>query len=277
MTLMTIGEFAERTRLSPKALRLYDQLGLVVPARVDVSSAYRRYSEDQVEAARLVGLLRRLDMPLAVIASVLEMDAARAAGAIAEYWSQVEAVTADRRALVRYLQELLTGERTTMYDIEKRSMPERKLLTISRHVTIDGTDAFFNDAFSRLRGAARGVEGIAGCPFLVFYGEVSQDSDGPIELCRPVAPGTGEDAVAGLADIQFRVERAHDEAYIRLALKDMSWPALLPACDALARWATERQREPAGALRQVLIADQRTAAPDTPVCDLTLPLRQPPA
>lgn len=53
----------------------------------------------------------------------------------------------------------------------------------------------------------------------------------------------------------------------------MSWPALLPACDALARWATERQRKPAEALRQVLIADQRTAAPDTPVRDLTVPLR----
>jgi DNA-binding transcriptional MerR regulator len=273
MTLMTIGEFAARTRLSPKALRLYDELGLVVPARVDTGSAYRRYSEDQVERARLVGLLRRLDMPLAVIASVLELDRAEAAGAIAAYWSQVEAVTADRRALVRYLQELLTGEHTTMYDIENRSMPERKLLAISRHVTIDGTDAFFNDAFARLRGAAPGIEGIAGAPFLVFYGEVSKDSDGPIELCRPVATATGGDAVAGLADIQVRVERAHDEAFIRIALKNMSWPALLPACDALARWAAEHHREPAGALRQVLIADQRTASPDTPVCDLTVPLR----
>lgn len=273
MTLMTIGEFAARTRLSPKALRLYDQLGLVVPARVDAGSAYRRYSEDQVEWARLVGLLRRLDMPLPVIASVLELDGPEAAGAIAVYWSQVEAVTADRRALVRYLQELLTGERTTMYDIEKRSMPERKLLAISRHVTIDGTDAFFNDAFARLRGAAQGIEGIAGAPFLVFYGDVSEDSDGPIELCRPVAPGTGEDTVAGMSDIQVRVERAHDEVFIRIALKDMSWPALLPACDTLARWATEHEREPAGALRQVLIADQRTASPDTPVCDLSLPLR----
>jgi hypothetical protein len=28
-----------------------------------------------------------------------------------------------------------------------------------------------------------------------------------------------------------------------------------------------------GALRQVLIADQRTAGPDTPVCDLSVPLR----
>jgi DNA-binding transcriptional MerR regulator len=272
MTLMTIGEFAARTRLSPKALRLYDQLGLVVPARVDAGSAYRRYSEDQVERARLVGLLRRLDMPLAVIASVLELDGPEAAVAISAYWGQVEAVTADRRALVRYLQELLTGERATMYDIEKRRMPERKLLAISRHVTIDGTDAFFDDAFSRLRGAAQGLEGIAGCPFLVFYGDVSEDSDGPIELCRPVAPGTGQDAVVGMADIQVRVERAHDELFIRTALKDVSWPALLPACDALARWAAEHEREP-GALRQVLIADWRTASPDTLVCDLTLPLR----
>jgi hypothetical protein len=31
------------------------------------------------------------------------------------------------------------------------------------------------------------MTGIAGCPFLVFYGEVSDDSDGPMELCRPVA------------------------------------------------------------------------------------------
>jgi len=35
----------------------------------------------------------------------------------------------------------------------------------------------------------------------------------------------------------------------------------------------ERRRKPAGALRQVLIADQRTATPDTPVCDLSIPLR----
>jgi PPM family protein phosphatase len=35
MDLMTIGAFAMRTRLSPKALRLYDRLGLVPPARTD--------------------------------------------------------------------------------------------------------------------------------------------------------------------------------------------------------------------------------------------------
>jgi protein phosphatase len=39
--LMSIGEFARRSRLSPKALRLYDELGLLPPARVDEDSGYR--------------------------------------------------------------------------------------------------------------------------------------------------------------------------------------------------------------------------------------------
>jgi DNA-binding transcriptional MerR regulator len=60
MDVMTIGAFAERTRLSAKALRLYDRLGLVRPARTDPASGYRLYSEDQVDGARLVALLRRL-------------------------------------------------------------------------------------------------------------------------------------------------------------------------------------------------------------------------
>ena len=270
MELMTIGEFAARTRLSPRALRLYDQLGLVVPVRVDGNSAYRFYAEDQVDRARLVGLLRRLDMPLPVISSVLDAGPAEAARAIAAYWEQVEAVTAERRALVRYLRESLLGKDVTMYTIETRRMPDRTLLALSRHVTVDETDEFFSDAFTRLRAAGPGVGGIDGCPFLVFYGEVSADSDGPIELCRPVAPGANGQAGA---DIQVRIERAHDEAYIRLPMKDMSWPAMLPAYDALMRWTAGQGRTPAGPPRQVLIADRRTAAPDTLVCDLTIPLR----
>jgi hypothetical protein len=117
------------------------------------------------------------------------------------------------------------------------------------------------------------VQGVAGCPFLVFYGEVSDDSDGPVELCRPVAPDTTLDSAAAMPDVQFREETAHDEVFIRLALKDIGWPALAPAIDALEAWMREQRREPAGALRQVLIADQRSATADTLVCDLTVPLR----
>ncbi len=65
MSLVGIGEFARRSRLSPKALRLYDELGLLVPAEVDAETGYRWYADTQLEQARVVAMLRRIRVPLA--------------------------------------------------------------------------------------------------------------------------------------------------------------------------------------------------------------------
>ena len=67
MGLMGIGEFARLSRLSPKALRLYDELGLLPPARVDLDSGYRWYASGQLDQARLVASLRQIGVPLAQI------------------------------------------------------------------------------------------------------------------------------------------------------------------------------------------------------------------
>ena len=75
MELMTSGAFAQASGLSRKALRLYDELGLLHPTRVDPETLYRFYDPGQLEQARLVAWLRRLGMPLAVI--VGERAAAR--------------------------------------------------------------------------------------------------------------------------------------------------------------------------------------------------------
>ena len=77
--LLTIGTFARAARLSPKALRLYDQLGLLRPAAVDGESGYRFYDPAQLERARLIAWLRRLAMPLERIRRVCDLPAPAAA------------------------------------------------------------------------------------------------------------------------------------------------------------------------------------------------------
>jgi DNA-binding transcriptional MerR regulator len=273
MDLMTIGEFAARTRLSPKALRLYDRLGLLTPALTDPASGYRHYRPDQVRTARLIGQLRRVDMPLAVIAGLVAKPPREAADAVGAYWAVVESVTAERRALVSYVQATLMGEAMTSYDIKTRAVPARTVVSVSRHLHASETDAFFADAFARLRAAGPGIEGIDGCPFVIFYGEVSDDSDGPVELCRPVAGDLAAGAAAPADGLQARTEPAHDEAYIRVALQDVAWPALAPALDALESWVRVSGRQPISGPRQVMFADLRTAKPADPVCDLAVPLR----
>ena len=78
-TLLTIGEFSHLTHLSVKALRHYDDVGLLQPVQVDPSTSYRRYATAQVPTAHLIRRFRDLQMPLEVIRDVLEApDIARA-------------------------------------------------------------------------------------------------------------------------------------------------------------------------------------------------------
>ncbi|MFG2139549.1 MerR family transcriptional regulator [Streptomyces sp. NPDC048650] len=105
--LLTIGAFARACRLSPKALRLYDELGLLTPAHVDPYNGYRRYAPAQLERARLVSWLRRLGMPLARIREVCALPPGPAAEAVAAYWARAEADTAARRELAAFLVDQL--------------------------------------------------------------------------------------------------------------------------------------------------------------------------
>ena len=69
--LLTVGRVAHRTGLSTKALRHYDRVGLLRPAAVDPATGYRLYREDQVAEARLVHLLRSVELPLDQVAAAV--------------------------------------------------------------------------------------------------------------------------------------------------------------------------------------------------------------
>jgi protein phosphatase len=120
VALMTSGEFARASRLSPKALRLYDELGLLSPAEVDPVTGYRRYAPAQLEQARLVAWLRRLGMPLARIRALIAMPRAAAAADLAAYWRQAEAEQSAKRDLATFLIGYLTGRSTSMSDNQQQ-------------------------------------------------------------------------------------------------------------------------------------------------------------
>lgn len=129
--MLTIGAFARACRLSPKALRLYDELDLLRPGRVDPDTGYRYYAVGQLERARLVAWLRRLGMPLARIRQVCALEPAGAAREIRAYWARVEAETAARRDLAGFLVEELSAaprKDTTMLELRYCAHSDRGLV-----------------------------------------------------------------------------------------------------------------------------------------------------
>jgi DNA-binding transcriptional MerR regulator len=214
---ISIGEFARRSRLSLKALRLYDERGVLVPARVDQSSGYRYYDPAQLDEARLVVMLRQLQLPLAAVQELLACDPAGAAARIAEHWRDAEAAHDARRALAGYLVNRLSGKRPVMYEVAIREMPERSLLCLKRNVHEQGARAFGKEFIAILRERPLPkMEGREGAMFSIYWGEVSADSDGPMEWCKPV-PETQAHALAEhYPELTLRTEPAHREMFVAL-------------------------------------------------------------
>jgi DNA-binding transcriptional MerR regulator len=69
--LITVGQLARRVGLTAKALRHYDRVGLLAPALVEPGTGYRFYGPEQVAHARLVQVLRSVDVPLEQVRACL--------------------------------------------------------------------------------------------------------------------------------------------------------------------------------------------------------------
>ncbi len=276
MELMSIGEFARRSRLSIKALRIYDELGLLVPVRVDPDSGYRFYELAQLEPARLVAGLRQIGVPLAQIKVILGSEPVAAADQVSEFWAAAEANHAARRDLAGYLVTRLRGKRSVMYEVNTRSIPARSLLCLKRHVEGDpGVWALGKEfvGIFRDRPAPR-MEGRAGAAFLAYYGEVSEDSDGPVEFCRPVPDDQDEELAAGYPELNLRVEPAHEEAFVHLGTEQTTGPQWQLISESLHVWAAEQDRQPSDlGVRVTMLVVPPMTAESGPDRDFAVPLR----
>lgn len=72
--LLKIGELAKRTGLTVRTLHHYDDIGLLRPSGRS-PSGYRLYDRSDIERLHRIQALRRLDIPLAGIATLLQGDA----------------------------------------------------------------------------------------------------------------------------------------------------------------------------------------------------------
>jgi DNA-binding transcriptional MerR regulator len=281
---ISIGEFARRSRLSLKALRLYDERGVLVPARVDQASGYRYYDTAQLDDARLVVMLRQLQLPLAAVKELLACDPADAAARIAEHWRDADAAHDARRDLADYLVNRFSGKRSVMYEVATREMPERSLLCLKRNVDEQGQWAFGKEFIGILRERRLPrIEGREGAAFCIQWGWVSADSDGPVEWCRPVPQAEAHALAEHYPELTLRTESAHREAFVALPNPDAGDEAVHwhLAGESLEAWAQEQEQEHEGerlaltpedlGLRITYLATGSVTATSVPDCDLALP------
>jgi DNA-binding transcriptional MerR regulator len=227
--LVPIGQFAAASRLSLKALRLYDENGLLPPARVDPESGYRYYRLQQLGQATTIRLLRRAGMPLAEIRAFL---AAPSAAQLEEYERTLLGELADRWLVLRYLRRQLKEE--TMFKVEAKRVEPQPYVSRTKKVRVPELERFINATIGELWQATEPT----GSAFTVYHGEVNEEDDGPVEVCVPTADGD-------------KRLPAGEVAYTIATGDQCRFPEIIGAYDAVARWAKEHGRELAGPPREI--------------------------
>lgn len=224
--LLLAGEFGAVARLTPKALRLYAEQGLLPPAAVDPATGYRYYGPGQLPRARLIGRLRALGLPLARIAYLAELSPAARALEL-RGWLRAERERLDERAAV--VEAVSAGPMAELVAaVQLRDIPARKVVSRSRRIDS-------NQLMEHLGTAERDIRthlGGSAEPRMVFFEDlVTPDSDGVVEVAIPYAG-----SIEPVADLHLRLVPAHTAAWLAVTPAYEDMPLILCVYDAIEAW-----------------------------------------
>ncbi|MEV4490082.1 MerR family transcriptional regulator [Micromonospora coxensis] len=255
--LMPIGVFARATRLSVRVLRNYDRLGLLVPARVDPDTGYRRYSVDQFPRAGLVRRLRELEVPLPEIAEILAADTPEQAGAvIARHRERVAARAARLDEIAGRLEVVLAepGRVSGWLEVYERWRGAQPTVRTLVRTPLSGLAEALAPGFARLF-AVLAEQGIApaGPPGTRYLGDDLDAPEVEVEVFVPVtrAPRATATVAAGELPPGLLAATVHEGGYDDIDT----------AYRSLGRWIAEQDRVLAGPAEERYLVGPASGVP----------------
>lgn len=268
--MYTIGQFSRMCQVSAKALRHYEKLGLLIPARVDKSNQYRYYSHEQVDSAKAILFMKDLGIPLKTIKTIIEQ------GSDPEL---IEVVLQEHRASLLQQLEIL-NHRLVRLGWWKRSMEAREMnnpqsydirLQSVTETLVYSDRKVLTDIHRELPQLIRGLLDeiaatgsiCAGAPILLYYDNFCDGSFDPqkidVEVAWPVAD-------ENIANNKLPAIQSASCAYVG------PYDGLENAYGAVFTWLNENGYKAHFPTREVYINDPSTTPPEQLVTQILIPI-----
>jgi len=187
--MFSIGEFSRITGLSVKAIHLYHEKGLLIPAEIDAQTGYRYFNSANVEQARSIRKLRELSFSLEEIKALLEGvdDDALFLDVLTSRREQILAQLAHLKGTAKMLESIIASEKElrAMADVNSFKIEEKDLpavLVVSKRWKGRYQDT--GGAFAEL-GKKVG-RFISGKPMNLYHDAEFKEDQAEIESCFPL-------------------------------------------------------------------------------------------
>ncbi len=246
--MIRIGDFSKLSHVSVKALRLYDELGLLKPVLVDTFTSYRYYEFNQLARLYRILALKDLGLSLEEIGRLLESDVSveQLRGMLtlrqAEIRQRVQEDEDRLERVARWLEHLTEEQPMSVHAVVIKTVESFKVASV-RGVVPQPPDqgvlwgdllAFIDQNKVRMNGA----------PIAIYHDPESRERDWDIEVCMPVAEGVPD---SGRVKIQTlpRVET------MACVVHHGPFATLPTAYDSLAKWIDENGYRIVGPGREI--------------------------
>lgn len=271
--LIPIGRFSRMSRLSIKALRFYDEQGLLPPARVDPGTGYRYYRRGQAGRAEAIRVLRLIDMPVAEIRDLLAGDDPDLTGKrLAAHRERLRERMAEQERMLRFLERLIDrGGNVMPYEVSVKEVAASPVAALRMRASLATIGTTVQQGFGTV-GGALGAARIApaGPPFVVYHDVIDERTEGDVEICFPVPAGT--ELPAG--PVQYREVPGGPVAS---TVHRGPYQEISPAYHVLGGWVEDHGLATHGAPREIYLNDPQTVAgPEDLLTEVQFPLDRTP-
>ena len=271
--MVRIGVFARLSEVSIKALRHYDEVGLLKPAYVDEWSGYRYYTLEQLSCLYRILALKDLGFSLGEITTLLRRNLSAAEMSRLLRGKQAEMqqrVAEDQARLARVetrLRQLSQEETMSNYDVRLKTVEPQ--LVASIRATIPDWEQVtptFNRLFDELIASVDKSGGQwAGAPFDRWLDAQPGKTDLHVEVCAPLL-----NAIPAAENVQ--VTELEGAETMASTIHPGPFTDLKQAHEAVIRWAEINGYRLSGPCREIYLQYERNGDPNAYITEIQYPV-----
>ena len=271
--MLKISDFAQLSRISPKALRIYDRLGLLKPIKVDRQSQYRYYSASQLPRLHRILVFKELGFSLEQIGHLLDENVSlpeiRQMLHLkqTEIQQRIEQDTARLNRLQIRIQEIEEEKLMTDYEVIIKPIQSQLVAaTLGIIPNFDNCAPIIGNLFDLVYGYAfsNGVKEVR--PGINIYHETKlRDKYIPIETAVPIShkiPASDRIWVYELPEVSTSACVVHQGSFDTIG----------KAYDTLIKWVGKHGYQISGSTREVYLKYEREGNPDRYVTEVQIPV-----
>lgn len=273
--MLRISDFAQLSRVSPKALRLYDRMGLLKPIQVDQETGYRYYSATQLPRLNRILVLKDLGFSLEQIGQLLDeqITPQQIRGMLRLKQIEIQQRLLDDQVRLMHvetrLQELEQEGKMPTYEVILKSVDSQLVAATMGVIPNYETCGPIFDRLFDMTYQYAGQHGIKrfGAAISVYHDTKLRDHDIPVEAVLPIEariPGNEAIWIYELPGCETVASTIHHGPFSTLG----------QAYNALLEWVEKNGYHSIGSTREVYLQYERNGDQSQYVTEVQVPVEK---